>query len=95
MLNVKKFENGANSSAAETNRRGGKGRLELEATKAVVDGQETFNIVFRDFGNYGRERWVGNFGNLSQVQVQEMIGHLQGLLITDNDGPILEPGINS
>ena len=95
MLNVKKFENGANSSAAETNRRGGKGRLELEATKAVVDGQETFNIVFRDFGNYGRERWVGNFGSLSQAQVQEMIGHLQGLLITDNDGPILEPGINS
>ena len=96
MLNVKKFENGANSSAAESNRRGGKGRLELEATKAMVDGQETFNVVFRDFGNYGRERWVGNFGSLSKPQVLEMIGHLQALLVDiEEDGPIVEVGTNS
>jgi hypothetical protein len=96
MLNVEKFKNGANSSAAGSNRRGGQGRLELEATKAMVDGQETFNVVFRDFGNYGRQRWVANFGSLSQVQVQEMIGHLQGLLVDDElDGPILEVGSNS
>ena len=79
MLNVKKFENGAASSAGESNKRGGKGRLELEAARVEVDGQETFNVVFRDIGNYGRERWSANFGQLSPDQVDDMIARLQWL----------------
>ena len=92
MLTVKKFENGANSTAADTNKRGGKGRLELEACKVTVEGKESFNITFRDFGNYGRERWSADFGSLDPTQIDEVISHLQGLRTDDgglnHDGPI-------
>ena len=80
MLNVKKFENGAQSTAAESNRRGGKGRLELEATRVVMEaGTETFNGVVRDIGNYGRERWAADFGQLGPSQIDDMIATLQEL----------------
>ena len=80
MLNVKKFENGASSTAADSNRRGGKGRLELEASRVVMEsGVETFNVVFRDIGNYGRERWAADFGQLGPSQIDDMIATLQEL----------------
>jgi hypothetical protein len=80
MLNVKKFENGASSTAADSNRRGGKGRLELEASRVVMEsGTETFNVVFRDIGNYGRERWAADFGQLGPSQIDDMIATLQEL----------------
>ena len=80
MLNVKKFENGAQSSAAESNRRGGKGRLELSASRQVMEsGNATFNVVFRDIGNHGRERWSADFGQLGPDQIDDMILSLQKL----------------
>ncbi len=79
MLTVKKFEKGATSTAADTNKRGGKGHLRLEAKKVEVEGKEFFNITFRDFGNYGRERWNASFGDLSQKQIDQVIDHLLGL----------------
>jgi hypothetical protein len=80
MLNVKKFENGARSTAAESNRRGGKGALELSASRQVMEsGTETFNLVFRDIGNYGRERWSADFGELGPEQIDDMISKLQEL----------------
>ena len=80
MLNVKKFENGASSTAADSNRRGGKGRLELEASRVVMEsGAETFSVVFRDIGNYGRERWAADFGQLGPSQIDDMIATLQEL----------------
>ena len=80
MLNVKKFENGAQSSAAESNRRGGKGRLELSASRQLMEsGSESFNVVFRDIGNYGRERWSADFGQLGPDQIDDMILSLQKL----------------
>ena len=80
MLNVKKFENGAASTAAESNKRGGKGRLELQASKLVFEsGAETFNVVFRDIGNYGRTRWSADFGELGPDQIDDMISSLQEL----------------
>tara|TARA_R110000744_G_scaffold121119_11_gene225601 strand:+ start:2739 stop:3026 length:288 start_codon:yes stop_codon:yes gene_type:complete len=80
MLKVKKFENGAASTAAESNKRGGKGRLELQASKSCFEsGAETFNVVFRDIGNYGRERWSADFGDLGPDQIDDMISSLQEL----------------
>ena len=76
MLTVKKFEKGATSTAADTNKRGGKGHLRLEAKKVEVEGKEVFNITFRDFGNYGRERWNASFG---PKQIDQVIDHLLGL----------------
>jgi len=75
MLNVKKFENGAQSTAAESNRRGGKGRLELSASR---NGAK-FNVSFKDVGNYGRERWGATFGDLEPSQIDDMIVRLQEL----------------
>ena len=46
MLNVKKFVNGAQSTAAESNRRGGKGALELSASR----NGDKFNVTFKDIG---------------------------------------------
>ncbi len=87
MLNVKKFENGAQSTAAESNRRGGKGRLELSASRQVMEsGTETFNVVFRDIGNYGRERWAADFGQLGPNQIDDMISALQEL----RNQPVME-----
>jgi hypothetical protein len=79
MLTVKKFEKGATSTAAKSNKRGGQGHLRLEAKKVEVEGKEVFNITFRDFGNYGRERWKASFGELSPNQIDQVIDHLQSL----------------
>jgi|TARA_Y100000310_G_scaffold306675_1_gene348045 hypothetical protein len=80
MLNVKKFVNGAQSTAADTNKRGGKGALVLEADVQVMEsGNNVFNVVFRDIGNYGRERWSANFGELAPEDIDTMIARLQEL----------------
>ena len=92
MLNVKKFENGAQSTAAESNRRGGKGRLELEASRVVLEsGTETLNVVIRDIGNYGRERWAADFGQLGPNQIDDMISALQEL----RNAPLVTPENNN
>ena len=91
MLNVKKFENGARSTAAESNRRGGRGALELSASRQVMEsGAETFNLVFRDIGNYGRERWSADFGQLGPNQIDDMISVLQDL----RNAPLVGPENN-
>lgn len=86
MLNVKKFVNGAQSTAAESNRRGGKGALELSASR---NGAK-FNVTFKDIGNYGRERWGATFGDLEAEQIDDMISKLQEL----RNAPLVSPENN-
>jgi len=55
---------GATSTAGTSVLKGKKGRLELFAEEHIVDGY--FVLSFADFGNYGRERWSADFGQLSR-----------------------------
>ncbi len=79
MISVKKFVNGATSTASAESKRGHKGSLELEAKQVEVDGKRSYNIVFNDYGNYGRKRWSADFGQLSDDDVQSIIEHLEAL----------------
>tara|TARA_Y100001951_G_C11259029_1_gene251311 strand:+ start:750 stop:1004 length:255 start_codon:yes stop_codon:yes gene_type:complete len=84
MISVKKFVNGATSSAGAESKRGGKGSLELEAKLVEADGKRSYNIVFSDYGNYGRKRWSADFGQLSDSDVQAIIKRLEALRASDS-----------
>lgn len=66
---------GAKSSAGGNGKRGNKGRLELFAEKT----NEGFSLKFLDFGNYGRVRWTGDFGELGSEELDDMIFSLTEL----------------
>ena len=63
---------GVESSAGSVCAKGNKGRLELYAEKRG----ESFHVVFRSTGNYGKERGFGDFGNLTAEELMSMAAQL-------------------
>lgn len=74
MLTISK-KNGATSTAGGIAKKGDKGRLELSATR----NGDVYGLSFKDYGNYGRERWQADFGELTELDIEDMIEALQEL----------------
>jgi len=80
MLTRFKKLDGAHSSIDNgTPKRGNKGRLSLFAER----NGEGFTLQCVDVGNYGTERWRGNFGVLSEEDIMNMISDLTSLVRSD------------
>lgn len=76
MFTVSKKE-GASSSAGGNVQKGTKGRIE---TFFFRDGEGTFTFLFKDFGNYGRERWFGQIDGITKEELTEARDVIQELL---------------
>jgi len=70
-----KNELGVSSTAGDSVKRGGKGRLEMFVAS---DGQGGFSVHFDDYGNYGRVRWAAQ-APLTRDELLDMIADLQCL----------------
>lgn len=71
---------GVKSTAGATVKKGGKGRVEFFVER---DG-DGFTFGFKDFGNYGRERWSAD-APASELEIRAMIAQLQEVLAGTTD----------
>jgi len=67
---------GASSTAGGAAKKGYAGRLELFAERHE-DG--SFRILFRDVGNYNRDRWGADFGPLTAEDLLALSAQLQAV----------------